>query len=320
MAGSDARHSLNRRRLLSLLGGHALLVAGCRRSRATRSIQQAIDAALGYVQRTELQGLECTSERTGASTRLHRQGVVFVASFIARAAGDLLTAEQRARLASRVRRLFREDGWGYSVNAPVDSDDTAFAVHTLLDLGEDTDSDAVVDGLAALRRFQAPGNGWFNTFRDSTESRIARRGGAAENAYVHLGVNANVLSLLDRLGQLTPDAALRLLGECRDVASCRSFYYPFEMYTLSLLLPLSAVAQHPHAHALAQEIAGKIEAGNPARRVTFSFRSPTETTSSSTTSSGKPAALSTLASEVSMATSRPMPRASSICSSQTRPR
>jgi transposase len=59
---------------------------------------------------------------------------------------------------------------------------------------------------------------------------------------------------------------------------------------------------------------------SPARKVTSLSRSPTVTTSSSTTSSARPATPSTLAFEASAAMFRPTQRASSICSSPMTPR
>lgn len=246
---------LKRRAFIGLLGYGLPTVGGCQASTPSTSRADSLQNALSFLQRTEFTGLACTSARTGQPTRIDGQGLVFVAGFLTAAAGAVMEAKQRARLAARLRGLYREEGWGYSVNAPSDSDDTAFALHALLNLGAGPDSDEIVDGTRALDRFRRAGSEWYQTFHGDGVSRIARHGGDHENLAVHLGVNANIQSLRVRLGKNTPRALAVLLAQCRTLASSKSFYYPFEMYTMALVLPM--LDMRTEAHRRVGEILGK---------------------------------------------------------------
>jgi hypothetical protein len=199
-------------------------------------LPRSIELGVGYICRTQIRGLKCTS--TGERTPVvDNAGLVFVASFVAVAAANYLARAERKRLAVRIARLQRGGAWGYSVDAPVDSDDTAFAVRALLHL--DPQGEEILSaGTRALSSFRDSVSGLYRTFHGTGAVHVVRDGGFTSNAQAHLGVNANILALLTDFGIVESSAVWRVWEECQDLASSRCLYYPLRAYTLFWLLPV----------------------------------------------------------------------------------
>lgn len=86
----------------------------------------------------------------GSYCPIQRDGFLMCAFFVTQAMHETLSEPDRRTIAARLRNEARGGAWGYSPNAPIDADDTAFALRTLRLLG----CDAPLDG---IQQFCPPG-------------------------------------------------------------------------------------------------------------------------------------------------------------------
>jgi hypothetical protein len=168
-------------------------------------------------------------------TRMHAKGTVFVAGLLCAAVGDLLPSSDRNRLIARISRLQMSAGWGYSIDAPVDADDTAFALRALLDLGVPVSDSVIQSGLNSLQEFWDARTGLYRTFLSDVPPRITTVRSFEGNYLAHIEVNANVLGLLRRILPQSEPKVSELICAAPHHELASSFYYPGPLYALMLL-------------------------------------------------------------------------------------
>ncbi|MFH1236194.1 MAG: prenyltransferase/squalene oxidase repeat-containing protein [Parcubacteria group bacterium] len=168
---------------------------------------------------------------------LHGYGHVFALHFMVNAIENILTTSEKARLATRIRLMRREGLWGYTMSAPVDSDDTAFALRLLSILGEKLEPEAY----HYLMRFYNPKQRVFRTFLKGTRDDMPRVPSVSGNLAAHPEVNANILLLLHNLGETLPVDVNHIVSASQaGDGSLVSYFYPSPYYAAIWLLPLIA--------------------------------------------------------------------------------
>jgi hypothetical protein len=230
--------------------GVALTGWGDRRTSFAGAARNAVERATVFVKSNlSRANLACFSRRTGQPTNMNGKGDVFVLHFVAQALGDALDERERRRQVLRLLRVRRDGIWGYSFSAPVDSDDTALAIRTLVRLGVPPEDPVVTDAIEGLKRFRDPASQLYRTFLGGPShielvGRAPSSTGrdqtlAAWNYHAHPEVNANIQCLYAELGREADVDIATLWSNRRDEDLAYSFYYPDPSYSLTWLVPLA---------------------------------------------------------------------------------
>ena len=131
-----------------------------------------------------------TCEATGESScPVDDQGTSLVAFFIVDTIGSELSSVEREIIISRLTIEERNGLWGYSRNAPIDSDDSAFVLHTfkLLNVSKSLENITVF--------YNKQGKG-FITFQSDISPKLAFQPSEDNNFHIHPEVNANIYNLI----------------------------------------------------------------------------------------------------------------------------
>ncbi len=168
-------------------------------------------------------GLACHVRGTQQPAPVHNEGWVFSSHFAVLALGGELPAATSTALRQRLLESRRSDAWSYGVRAPVDSDDTAFALRTLRVLG-------AAESRECLDQFYVQEKNAYKTFLWESTKRLELNATVAANTGIHAEVNLNIAELCgaERGGrpQLEP-----MLEQCiGDDGEVRSYFYPCRWY------------------------------------------------------------------------------------------
>jgi len=197
--------------------------------RAQTACQRAAEFIRSRV-REQRYSLACFDD-DGKPCPVHRQGHVFSSFFMADAAPDLFSREEKRVLLARICAEDRGGVWAYGPSAPPDADDTAFTLRTLQLLGQPI-------SMEGLMRFLPPRAELFATFRGNSQPRLVFLPSPADNMEAHPEVAANVYCLLQRNGMghlIRPD-----LIACAQTAEgwWHSYFYPSRYYATYFFLEL----------------------------------------------------------------------------------
>jgi squalene cyclase len=177
-------------------------------------------------------GLRClTSDKSWCP--LDGRGHLFAAFFISEALAPLLPDSARAAILARIDREQQFGAWGYCTDAPIDADDTAFALRTAHNFGRNIRTEP----LDVFFR-----NGLYTTFEQGARAKsplLAFDVSLANNFMVHPEVLANVYSALTAAGFATCIDDSLILASQAPEGYFRSYFYPSPYYgtwmTLNLL-------------------------------------------------------------------------------------
>jgi hypothetical protein len=195
--------------------------------------QEAIRRASEFLRgriREDLCFLDCFTP-DGTPSPVHRQGKVFAAFFIASAAADRLDAGEAELLRTRILSEARDGLWGYGPEAPLDSDDTAFALRALALVGAPQPTDP-------LMAFYRPSARLFLTFQSSARGWLEVVPSVANNMQVHADVAANIYSLLWDRQTLEYMNEELIRGAQAEDGYWRPYFYPSLYYAAHMFLEL----------------------------------------------------------------------------------
>lgn len=132
--------------------------------------------------------LACKST-DGSFCPVDGQGFPFAVFFIGEAITSELTQIETELILSRLATEERNGLWGYSAEAPVDSDDTAFVLQTFKKLGTPKSIEKIVD-------FYDEKEKGFTTFKSNVSVELVFQSSEKNNLHIHPEVNANIYNLL----------------------------------------------------------------------------------------------------------------------------
>ncbi|MEI7892730.1 MAG: prenyltransferase/squalene oxidase repeat-containing protein [Myxococcales bacterium] len=190
----------------------------------------AVAAGLAYL-RSQLArgglGLGCESTGT-VPCPLGGTGSPLVAFFVVSALGGRMTADEAERISSTLLAEERNGLWGYAPTAPLDADDSAFALATLRAVKRPGNEPP--HSLAPLLRFYHSDVRAFGTFVGDPGTRLAGPTSMEENRQLHAEVNANVAAVYEgsALSAYAPTAWL-VTTQAAD-GSFPSYFYPSRYY------------------------------------------------------------------------------------------
>jgi len=126
----------------------------------------------------------------GRPCPVEQNGHVLSSFFIVDAMKDTLSEGEEKIIINRIKQEERDGLWGDGLNAPVDSDDTAFVLRMLKLLGKPI-------SIEPLLRFYHPPSSAFKTFLVSRgRAELVFEKSQQNNFGIHPEVNANVFTLL----------------------------------------------------------------------------------------------------------------------------
>lgn len=171
--------------------------------------------------------LECRAS-DGSQCPIDRAGHVFAASFIVEALGPSPEPAVANDLGKAILLEQRGQAWGYAAQAPIDVDDTAFALRALRRLG-------LKDAAAPVFVFYSQAGG-FATFLGGAGAKLTTEPSEANNLELHPEVNANVYSLLTGTALASYVDLDRLLPAQAADGSWGSYFYPGQAYGTWMVL------------------------------------------------------------------------------------
>jgi len=172
----------------------------------------------------------------GSPCPVHDMGHVFAGFFVTDALGSALSSADREVLLSRVRAEKRDGLWGYCPSAPLDADDTAFVLRTLLMLGQDVS----VEPLAAFYRHDVLA---FATFLSQAKAQLTIEPSVYGNSQIHPEVNANIFRLLldaERGDLVNWDLVIK--AQSTD-GSWPAYFYPGKYYGTYMFMRLCSTRE-----------------------------------------------------------------------------
>lgn len=176
----------------------------------------------------------CTASDS-STCPVHKVGHILNVFFISDAIGDDLSAEERYNFVSRIDAEDRGDVWGYSTKAPIDSDDTAFALRARRQLG-------MSSGIQGLLKFYIKDSNRFLTFNWLEESnrnaKLVFMPNARNNLQVHPEVAANIYNLFVEMGKLEMINSNIIKKSQAPEGYWRSFFYPGKYYSSYMYMNL----------------------------------------------------------------------------------
>jgi hypothetical protein len=172
----------------------------------------------------------------GSLCPVDNRGHLLAAFFVSEAMGRDLSERERGAILTRIAQEQRFGAWGYATEAPIDADDTAFALRTARNLGGAVDANA-------LESFFH--DGAYTTFEGGKKrerTQLVFDVCSANNFQVHPEVLTNIYVLLAELGDLTrTDDALVQASQAPE-GYFRTYFYPSRYYGTWLSLDFLAKA------------------------------------------------------------------------------
>lgn len=158
---------------------------------STESIDASIDLGVVFLKSGIDQGnisLACKSNDDSLCP-IDGRGFPFAVFFIGDAISSELSPEEVDFILSQLVTEERNGLWGYSLEAPVDSDDTAFALQTFKKMGAPKSIEKIFD-------FYKEREKGFTTFKSNVSAELVFQSSEKNNLHVHPEVNANIYNLL----------------------------------------------------------------------------------------------------------------------------
>ncbi len=225
------------------------LSAGCpRRPSPAVLVDPAVVAGQGFLEALvarDAYRLECRAS-DGSQCPIDRAGHVFAASFIVEALGPSPEPAVARDLGAAIVREQRGQAWGYAPQAPIDVDDTAFALRALRRLG-------IKDTVTPVFGFYSRA-GSFATFLGGAGAKLTTEPSEANNLEVHPEVNANVYWLLTGTALASYVNLDRLLPAQAADGSWGAYFYPGPTYgTWMALRALCSAAKLSEPQTIARD-------------------------------------------------------------------
>lgn len=164
---------------------------------------------------------------------LFKTGQVFLAAFIAEALAENM-GQVGTILVDEIKREQRSDAWGYAPNAPLDADDTAFALQALWILEPTFREEKVKKYLDALQHFFYVAEfAAYTTFIQQQHMLVmpAIFPSTENNQGIHPEVNANIGYMLHLTGRDTEFLDNTLLQFQAEDGSWYGYFYPSRFYS-----------------------------------------------------------------------------------------
>lgn len=200
-----------------------------------KSIDQSISNASRFLITTLESGddtLECVATR-GAGCPVHETGHIFVEYFIQNALGNELPANLRKKIIDRINSERRQQKWlwGYNKSVVIDSDDTSFALQTLLNLKQPVETKDLKDFYSA--KYHA-----YTTFITGKDTGPVSFPSALNNAGIHLDANANIDYLFNQLNMTDKINYKLILDFQYPDGSWEGYFYPGQYYSTYMSMRL----------------------------------------------------------------------------------
>jgi hypothetical protein len=205
------------------------------RSPEFRRLCASVDCAVAFLSsqiRKQCYTLAAISS-DGLGCPVHEQGRIFPGFYIAAAMHDRMSPEEAQGMLACIDAENRDDAWGDCLAAPVDSDDTAFALRTLRLFGRKPSNKGLLSFYQAESRL-------FPTFKSKFRVRIEFELSLENNAMAHPEVAANIyLYLWSQNRRAYIHEELIEVAQTSD-GDWRSYFYPSRYYATYLFLDLLA--------------------------------------------------------------------------------
>jgi len=120
---------------------------------------------------------------------INNQGTPFAAFFVNEAIKSDLSPIEKEIISNQLIQEERNGLWGYSPEAPIDSDDTSFALQVFNFLNAPKLMEKILDF------YNEQGKG-FTTFRSNVSAELVFQPSENNNLHIHPEVNANIYNLL----------------------------------------------------------------------------------------------------------------------------
>lgn len=201
------------------------------------NIQQSIDRARTFLVRKVVDDqyyLACRSI-PAKECILTKEGKILTGYFIVSAFYNRIPGEVYTKIKNQILAENRGTLWGYSLNSPVDADDTSFAIQTAAMLGISLDT-------STLERFYKQRMNGYATFISNREALPTHLVSPPANFGIHPEVNANIYHLFNRL-HLSTKINYSLIRKFQARAGYwYSYFYPGKYYSTYLNLRLLCAA------------------------------------------------------------------------------